>query len=191
MVASVLNASNLVEAFGGAALGFTGVPLYVLRKHMDAETDRERKAALGIAISNLHHETELRALKRVMDSSQGILVAGGGIGRGHVSTDFGAALFARDLVTPDKPTALLKGSGIDGVYSSDPKTDPTAVLLRHVSYDDAMMDNLKVVDPSAWPILKEGDVTTFVYKDEPDNMAKALEWEIGSKVDNNPTRLAA
>ncbi|HRV76304.1 MAG: hypothetical protein H6799_02560 [Candidatus Nomurabacteria bacterium] len=193
MVASVLNASTLMDALGERALGFTGVPQYVLEQHVKSEKDSARKAAIALAIVNLIHETELRALEKIIDRNvpQDILVAGGGIGRGHVSTDFGAALFARDLVAPDKPTALLKGSGIDGVYSGDPRTDSSATFLPHVSYDDAMQKGFKVVDLSAWPILKDGNVTTVVYRDAPGNMPRALRREIGSRVDNTPTKLSA
>lgn len=193
MVASVLNASVLIDALGGRAIGFTGVPQYVLEQHAKYEGDVAKKAALGLAILNLPHETEFRSLRKALDPDipQDILVAGGGIGRGHVSTDFGAALFARDLVAPYKPTALLKGSGIDGVYDSDPKTNPNAVLLRHTSYDRALTDGLKVVDPSAWPILKDGNVVTIVYKDAPGNMREALAGKIGSRVDDREARLSA
>jgi uridylate kinase len=193
MVASVLNASTLMDALSGTAIGFTGVPQYVLEQHAKHEKNPLRKAALGMAILNLPDETELRALSKVIHPNvpEGILVAGGGIGRGHVSTDFGAALFARDLVAPDKPTVLLKGSGIDGVYDSDPAVNPYAILLPHVSYDRAQADDLKVVDPSAWPILKDGGVVTIVYKDGVGNMQKALRGEIGSRVDNKASRLSA
>jgi uridylate kinase len=190
MVASVLNASVLLGAFDGTAIGFTGVPQYTLEQHAKHEEDIQRRQAIGSAILNLPHETEVRALRRAEESS-GILVVGGGIGRGHVSTDFGAALFARDLVAPDRPTALLKGSGIDGVYDSDPKNNPNAVLLRHVNYARAQADGLRVVDPSAWPILSEGGVVTIVYKDGEGNMQRALRGEIGSRVDNEESRLSA
>jgi uridylate kinase len=193
MVASVLNASTLIDAFGGRAIGFTGVSQYVLEQHAKYETDPLRKAAIGLAIVNLTHESELRALKKVSDKKvkQDILVAGGGIGRGHVSTDLGAALFARDLVSPDRPAALLKGSGVDGVYPEDPKVNPAAEMLKHVSYDQALEDELGVIDLSAWPILKQGGVVTFVYRDAPGNMQRALSGEIGSRVDNRQTGLVA
>ncbi len=190
MVASVLNASILVRAFGDSAVGFTGVPQYTLEQHAKHETNVKRREAIGAAIINLPHETEVRALKRA-GQTNGILVVGGGIGRGHVSTDFGAALFARGLVAPDRPTALLKGSGIDGVYDSDPKTNPNAVLLSHVSYARAQADGLKVVDPSAWPILNDGGIVTIVYKDGEGNMQRALRGEIGSRVDKEDSRLSA
>jgi len=193
MVASVLNASILMNALGDRAIGFTGVPQYVLEQHAKYEKDALRRQAIALAILNLTHETELRALKKLVDpiTPEDILVAGGGIGRGHVSTDFGAALFARDLAAPGKPTALLKGSGIDGVYDSDPSANPNAVLLPHVSYARAQADGLKVVDPSAWPILNDGGVVTIVYRDGRGNMQRALNGEIGSRVDDKESRLSA
>jgi uridylate kinase len=188
MVASVLNASVLVEAFEGRAIGFTGVPQYVLEQHAKHEKDPVRKAAIGSAIINLPDETELRPLKKAMDPTvkQDILVAGGGIGRGHVSTDFGAALFSRALVSPDTPTALLKGTNQEGLYTADPRINPSADFLRHASYEFCRQYGLQVVDLAAWPMLESGDVTTFIYKDGPGRLSDALSGAIGSRVDNQP-----
>lgn len=188
MVASVLNASTLIQALDGAAIGFTGVPQYVLEQHAKYEQDPVRKAALGLAIINLTDETELRALRKAVDPDlpQNILVAGGGIGRGHVSTDFGAALFARDLVSPETPTVLLKGTNEDGLYTADPRKNPKADFLRHASYEFCRQYGLQVVDLAAWPMLESGDVTTFIYRDGPGQLSLALSGTIGSRVDNQP-----
>lgn len=188
MVASVLNASTLMDALNGQGVGFTGVPQYVLEYHAKHENDPVRRRAIAMAIINLKHETELRALERVISPQypEDILVAGGGIGRGHVSTDFGAALFARDLVSPDQPTALLKGTNQDGLYTGDPRTDDDAFFLKHASYEFCRAYGLNVVDLAAWPTLEDGGVTTFIYRDAPGNLAKALQGEIGSRVDDQP-----
>jgi len=181
MLASCRNASLLAQKIGNDAIGFSAVP-YNSRRH-DVE-----KSEHGL---RLQFEDEVHVLEAMEVSKRGVVVAGGGIGRGLVSTDLGAALWAADLAQMGHHTALLKGSNVDGVFDDDPNKNPNAKRLDRLSYDDASRNGLSVVDLAAWPILKDAGVTTVIYKNTPGNMAKAVAGEIGSRVDVDGMRMTA
>ena len=166
MLASCRNASLLAQKIGNDAIGFSAVP-YNSRRH-DVE-----KSEHGL---RLQFEDEVHVLEAMEVSKRGVVVAGGGIGRGLVSTDLGA---------------LLKGSNIDGVFDDDPNKNPNAKRLDRLSYDDASRNGLSVVDLAAWPILKDAGVTTVIYKNAPGKMAAALNGDIGSQVDVEGMRMTA
>ena len=179
MLASCRNASLLAQKIGNDAIGFSAVP-YNSRRH-DVE-----KSEHGL---RLQFEDEVHVLEAMEVSKRGVVVAGGGIGRGLVSTDLGAALWAADLAQMGHHTALLKGSNVDGVFDDDPNKNPNAKRL--LSYDDASRNGLSVVDLAAWPILKDAGVTTVIYKNAPGKMAAALNGDIGSQVDVEGMRMTA
>jgi len=75
-------------------------------------------------------------------------------------------------------------NGVDGVYTADPRTDPTAVKLTHLTYSDALLQGLEVVDSTAFSLCKDNGVRMRVFgMSEPGNVTRALQGEkIGTLV---------
>jgi uridylate kinase len=115
---------------------------------------------------------------RVWDEG-GIIVFAGGTGHPFFSTDTGAALRAIEL---DVDSILLAKS-IDGVYDKDPAKHDDAKLLPKLTYDDAINNNLGVMDMTAMVMLRERkipEVRVFAL-DEKDSIVRAARGEhIGS-----------
>ncbi len=74
-------------------------------------------------------------------------------------------------------------NGVDGVYTADPRTDPTAVKLDHLTYTDALVNDLGVMDATAISLCRDNDVKMRVFGMEPGNVTRALQGEkIGTLV---------
>jgi uridylate kinase len=74
--------------------------------------------------------------------------------------------------------ALLKGTSLDGVYDSDPKTNPDAKRYDSVDYDTVLADNLKVMDASAVALCRDNSIPIVVFSiREKGNLATDLAGE--------------
>ena len=66
-------------------------------------------------------------------------------------------------------------NGVDGVYTADPKVDPTARKLDTLTYSDALVQGLKVVDSTAFSLCMDNNVTMRVFgMSEEGNVTRAL-----------------
>lgn len=104
---------------------------------------------------------ESYARKRALDhmAHGKVVVIGGGTGNPYFTTDTGAALRAAELSCH----ALLKGTNVDGVYTADPKSDPDALRYDHLTHDEAITRNLKVMDTTAFALAREAGLTVVVF----------------------------
>jgi uridylate kinase len=105
-----------------------------------------------------------------------VVVFAAGMGNPFFTTDTPAALRAIEI----EADVLLKGThgGIDGVYSSDPRLDPTAVKLDEVTFDEVIAKELRAMDLTAITLCKENDLPILVFGImEPGNLRRALEGE--------------
>jgi uridylate kinase len=69
----------------------------------------------------------------------------------------------------------LKGTGVDGVYTADPKTDPTATRYDKLSYTDVLAKNLKVMDASAVSMMRDSNIPIIVFNiRQPGRLAEVL-----------------
>lgn len=84
----------------------------------------------------------------------GVALLSGGTGNPFFTTDTGAALRAAELGAD----AVFKGTTVDGVYDSDPRTNPKAQLLTDLTYQDCILRNLKVMDTAAFQLCMERGV---------------------------------
>ena len=77
-------------------------------------------------------------------------------------------------------------NGVDGVYTADPKSDPTATRLDRVTYQEALVQGLKVIDSTAFSLCMDNRMPMLVFGMEPEgNLLKALRGEsIGTLVSN-------
>ncbi len=103
-----------------------------------------------------------------------ITILVGGSGRPFFSTDTIAALLAAEL----NCDILLKGSTVDGVYTSDPHKDPLAVKYRELGYQEALEKGLMVMDRTAFAVCQEQKIPIIVFKvDELENIDRILRGE--------------
>ncbi len=97
-----------------------------------------------------------------------------GTGNPYFTTDTAAALRAAET---DSQIILL-GKTIDGVYSADPKLDPTATKFDKISYLDVLNKDLKVMDSTATALCKDNNIPILVFGiANPENMVRAVKGE--------------
>ncbi|MBW4033182.1 MAG: UMP kinase [Acidobacteria bacterium] len=110
-----------------------------------------------------------------------IVIFGAGAGLPYFSTDTVSAQRALEI---GADAVLVAKNGVDGVYTADPKTDPTARKLETLSYQDALVQGLKVVDSTAFSLSMDNKMPMVVFGMEPaGNITKALRGEkIGTLV---------
>lgn len=94
-----------------------------------------------------------------------------GTGNPFFTTDTAAALRAAEI----EAEVILVGKTIDGVYSDDPKTNPSATKYDKITYLDILNKNLKVMDSTATSLCRDNNIPLIVFGiDEPENMVKAI-----------------
>ncbi len=122
----------------------------------------------------------LRAIRHLEKGR--IVVFAAGTGNPYFTTDTTAALRAAEVGAG----AILKGthSGVDGVYSADPRTDPTAVKLTEITHFDVLNRGLKVMDSTAITFCMDNELPIIVFDvTKPGNIHRALVGEpIGTLV---------
>ena len=97
-----------------------------------------------------------------------------GTGNPFFTTDTGAALRAAEI----EADAILLGKAIDGVYSADPKLDPTATKYDEISYQEVLEKDLKVMDSTATALCKDNNIPLVVFGiSDPDNIVRAVKGE--------------
>lgn len=88
-----------------------------------------------------------------------VVIFAGGTGNPFFTTDTAAALRAIEMSC----NALLKGTQVDGVYSADPKTDPTAERYETLKYQDVLAQDLRVMDTSAIALARDNKLPILVF----------------------------
>lgn len=102
-----------------------------------------------------------------------VVVLAGGLGDPFFTTDTPAAVRAAELLAG----AVLKGthSGVDGVYTADPKTNPDATKLDEVSYMDVLNRGLNVMDPTSITFCMDNSLPIVVFDVlNPGNLKRVL-----------------
>ncbi len=100
-----------------------------------------------------------------------VVIFAAGTGNPFFTTDSGAALRAAEM----KCDALFKGTSVDGVYTADPKKDPSATRYDRLTYHDVLARDLKVMDASAISLMRENGIPIVVFSiRERGNLMKVL-----------------
>ncbi|MFC5678311.1 UMP kinase [Aeromicrobium endophyticum] len=110
-----------------------------------------------------------------------VVIFGAGAGMPYFSTDTVSAQRALEIKAD---AVLMSKSGVDGVYSADPRTDPEARKFDELTFDDALRMGLKVVDAAAFALCMENGLPMIVFGMEGEgNIARVLRGEkIGTLV---------
>jgi uridylate kinase len=121
-----------------------------------------------------------RKAERHMEKGR-VVIFGAGAGLPYFSTDTVAAQRALEIRADE---VLVAKNGVDGVYTADPKVDPTATKLDHLTYNDALVKGLKVVDSTALSLCMDNRMGMRVFGMEPaSNITSALRGDaIGTSV---------
>lgn len=138
MLATVMNAlalANSLEAHGVKARAMSAIPMEAV-----CET-----------------YTRYRALDHLEAGT--VVVFGGGTGNPFFTTDTTAALRAAEM----ECEAILKGTQVDGIYDSDPKTSSDAKRFERLTYDEVLARNLKVMDAAAIALARECGIPIIVF----------------------------
>ncbi len=119
-----------------------------------------------------------RALKH-LDRGR-IIIFAAGTGNPFFTTDTAAALRALEI----KADVLMKATNVDGVYDKDPKKFSDAVKFDHLTYDQVLEHDLKVMDGAAVALARDAGLPVLVFSmKEKGNIAKAVQGEaIGTLV---------
>ncbi len=110
-----------------------------------------------------------------------VVIFAAGMGAPYFTTDTPAALRAAEI----EAQAILKGthSGVDGVYSADPKLFPEATRYDEVSFMDVVSRDLRVMDLTAITFCKDNNIPILVFDlMRPGNIRSALGGEIGTLI---------
>lgn len=112
-----------------------------------------------------------------------VVIFGAGAGLPYFSTDTVAAQRALEI---DAQVVLVAKNGVDGVYTGDPRKDDSASKLDHVTYQEALVRGLKVVDSTAFSLCMDNSMPMVVFGMEPaGNVTKAIRGDrIGTLVSN-------
>ncbi len=98
----------------------------------------------------------LRAIRH-MEKGRVVIIAGG-TGNPYFTTDTAAALRASEI----KADIVIKATKVNGVYSADPKKDPTAVRFETLGYRDVLERKLSVMDMTAFTLCEENSMPILV-----------------------------
>ena len=112
-----------------------------------------------------------------------IVIFGAGTGNPYFTTDSAASLRAIEI----EADAVLKGTRVDGIYTSDPEKDPTATRYSKISFTEVYEKGLQIMDMTAFTLCKENGLPIIVFDMNKDgNLAKIIEGEdIGTLVTVN------
>ena len=103
-----------------------------------------------------------------------VVIFAAGTGNPFFTTDTAAALRAAETSCD----CILKGTQVDGVYSADPKKDPSALRFDRLTYLDVLAKDLKVMDASAISLARESNIPIIVFSVlAPGSFARVLRGE--------------
>lgn len=120
----------------------------------------------------------LRAIRHLEKGR--VVIFGAGAGLPYFSTDTVAAQRSLEIGAHE---VLVAKNGVDGVYDSDPKRNPEAKKFDEISYQDALVRGLKVVDATAFSLCMDNRMPMRVFGMEPGQVTQALLGaQIGTRV---------
>jgi uridylate kinase len=88
-----------------------------------------------------------------------MVIFAGGTGNPFFSTDTAAVLRALEI----EAEVILKATGVDGIYTGDPKKDPDAKFIPELSFQEALVNGYAVMDANAFGLCKENRLPIVVF----------------------------
>ncbi len=180
----VIGGGNIFRGMAGAAKGMdraTADYMGMLATIMNAlamqdaleQQGVETRVMSAIPMASVCEPYIRRRAERHLEKGRVVIFAAG-TGSPYFTTDSGAALRAAEM----KCDALFKGTSVDGVYDSDPKTNPAARRYEKIGFDQVLADNLKVMDAAAIALCRDNRIPIVVFNiREAGNLAQVLAGE--------------
>lgn len=112
----------------------------------------------------------LRAIRH-MEKGR-VVIMTGGLGNPYFTTDTAAALRAMEI----EAKIIIKATKVNGIYTADPKKDPTAERFTHLSYEQVLASRFDVMDMTAFTLCRENNMPILVLNfDNDGDLVKAVE----------------
>ena len=189
-VAIVIGGGNIFRGLAGASKGMDRVQ----GDHMGMLATVINGLALQGALEDEEIPTRLQTAIKINEVAEPfirrkairhlekgrVVIFGGGTGNPYFTTDSAAVLRAIEI----EADVILKGTRVDGIYTSDPEKDTTATKFDHITFDDVLKKGLKVMDTTAFTLSQENQLPIIVFDmNTKGNLLKVVTGEtIGTKV---------
>ncbi len=103
-----------------------------------------------------------------------LVIFAGGTGNPFFSTDTAAVLRALEI----EAEVILKATGVDGIYTGDPKKDPNATFIPELTFQEAIVNGYAVMDANAFGLCKDNKLPIVVFNiNKPGAIARVLSGE--------------
>lgn len=168
-IAVVIGGGNIFRGLQGAAKGMDRIQgdymgmLATIINSMAIQTELEKQGIETELFSGLEIEPICKAGsgRRIQESSKNgkVVIIGGGTGNPFFTTDTASALRAIEM----RADIILKGTRVDGVYTSDPEKNPDAKKYDILNYDEALTKKLKIMDLTAFALCQENNMPIYVF----------------------------
>ena len=136
--------------------------------------DVETRVQTAIAMGQVAEPYIPRRAIRHMEKGR-VVIFGAGAGMPYFSTDTVTAQRALEI---HADLVLMSKNGVDGVYTADPRTDPTARKLDTITFAEMLKQGLRVADPAAYSLCEENNLPMLVFGAEGDDtIIRALSGE--------------
>ncbi|MFT5078900.1 MAG: uridylate kinase [Planctomycetota bacterium] len=189
-VAIVIGGGNIFRGVAGASKGMdrvqgdhmgmlaTVINGLALQGALEDE-DIQVRLQSAIKINEVAEPFIRRKAMRHLEKGR-VVIFGGGTGNPYFTTDSAAVLRAIEI----KADVILKGTRVDGIYSSDPEKNSDATKYDTISFDDVLRKGLKVMDTTAFTLSQENELPIIVFDmNTRGNLMKVVMGEkIGTKV---------
>jgi len=180
-VAIVIGGGNIFRGLRGTHSGFDRVKgdqmgmLATIINSLALESCIIRHGGKALVFTSIRMEPvgELYNRDKVTEAMKNgfICILSGGTGNPFFTTDTAAALRAVEIGAD----VLLKGTRVDGVYSSDPEKDSKAQKFDSISFQEVIEQNLKVMDSTAFTMCRDNNMTIIVFDiNQPGNLLKLI-----------------
>ena len=191
-VAIVVGGGNIFRGLSGTESGFDRLKgdqmgmLATIINGLALESAITRLGAKARVFTSIRMEPvgELYNRDKVLDAMKNntACILSGGTGNPFFTTDTAAALRAVEIGA----NVLLKGTRVDGVYTSDPEKDPAAKKFDRISFEEVIERRLKVMDTTAFTMCRENNMPLIVFDmNIPGNLNRLIDGEtIGTLVSN-------
>ena len=191
-VAIVIGGGNIFRGLSGTESGYDRLKgdqmgmLATVINSLALESAIGRLGAKARVFTSIRMEPvgELYNRDRVVEAMKNntVCILSGGTGNPFFTTDTAAALRAVEIGA----SVLLKGTRVDGVYTSDPEKDTNAEKFDKISFEEVINRKLKVMDSTAFTMCSENNMPLVVFDmNKPGNLVKLIEGiMIGTLVSN-------
>lgn len=168
-VAIVIGGGNIFRGVSGASNGMDRVQ----GDHMGMLATVINGLALQSALENIGLQTRLQSAIQINEVAEPfirrramrhlekgrVVIFGGGTGNPYFTTDSAAVLRAIEI----EADVILKGTRVDGIYTSDPEKDKTATKFDSISFQEVLNKGLKVMDTTAFTLSQENELPIVVF----------------------------